>query len=271
MNEALLLPRMRDAANVVGIAQQHSWPVPTAYNTALRTANAANQLSMNPPMPAMPEPPTKPEDVERWCTKIATARITAAETAKVAGELRNRVAGDLVDIVRRAVPDYIDRLSGHFADTADRLGELLPTAPTTLSGHESADQLSQHAELLRIAQTLAIAAAHRVTLAVFIGEHENLERNSEAWYVLDPTKASSIGIDGVVGTISAYRDRMPNTVAEWVNLQQQGLLSIAGPNEAAQRADLYGRVLYRRGLSDPSRGQHPALYSAWVDRVNAAA
>lgn len=254
--------RLDEATAVLSVGRLRGWPLPDTYTSAFEVYSAA-QRAAAAPEPTQPAAPTTGKEVPAWISKVATARVEWRESRDVAVGLQATAVRALVDSARGVTVDYIDRLCTEFDALAGTFGQLLTSAPRTLTGHENTDQLAGHAELLRCMEAMTRAVVDRGTLAVLSMESANLGRAGLFWLYADPHHQSTIDTDGLIALTQRFRGAIPSTLDDWTALQAPGL-SMARLGQAAERLDTFTAVMQYRGQADRSMGMQPSRWTDWI-------
>jgi hypothetical protein len=259
--------QLEQATAVLSIGNFHGWPIPAGYEEAFEFYAAA-KAAATAREPVLPPAPTTAKGIPAYLTKAAAARAEWRESRDLATQLQTAGAGQIVTVARSVVRDYIDRLAAEFDDTATTFAQLLKTAPRTITGQQSADELTEHNELIRTAGMMTRAVVDRGRLAILTGEHQTLGRQGAVWLVLDPNSTAST--DALLAAVQRFGTALPASVDDWEALQTVGI-RIAAFNEASARIELHNQVMYYRGRHDPSQGMHHSRYADWVTQYRTKA
>lgn len=260
-----MINAVNNARTVLDVGRAHGWPLPDTC-TAAAEVTAAALAVVNGPAPELPTAPTNGKSVAAWVAKAADIRVRDREARIVAQELAAGADRDVYHAAQSVCGDYIERLAAEFDHDAARFRELLTTAPRSLSGYESPEQMAEYGELLRTVETLTRSVYQRTQLAVFSGEGSSLGRHGAVWLVLDTSQAGEHDVDTITATAQKFYEALPATLEDWATLATVGL-RLAGVNEAALRLEEFNRVVYHHGITSPSRG---VIAHRWADALHAA-
>ncbi len=232
---------LQHASRVIAMGQRRGWPVPAGYTAAAAVLAAAEALTMPAPAPPVAWP-TDPATVAEFCRTVAAERAAVQAASVVAREVAGHTRVAMILAVREAAGDYLHRLIADFDRLAVKFAGLAGTAPRTISGHESAAQLAEHAELLRSASDLTTAALDRGQLALLSGESVDLGSSGLPWLIVRPPADCEVSILEVTAALRDLAGQAPTDVDGWARVSRIGL-SMAGPGEALTRIGTYHALL----------------------------
>jgi hypothetical protein len=235
--------------NVIRVGQARGWPLPDGYDENSALARAATAL-INAPAPVNPPLPKKATEIPAWVSKVAAARRDWSDSRAVAEELHEIAQRGLGRAGQSAVSQYIGLCVAAFDELAADFTRLVRSAPPTLTGHENAQQLADHSQLLRTSAALTRCVADRGTLAVASGEGATLGPQGIAWLYLKPAASASLeAIETALRTIT-----VPTTIDDWATMHSIGL-GAAREDEAAHRMTQFMKARHQRG-QQPHGGMH---------------
>ncbi len=255
---------LRHAAAAAQIAAAFGYEMPAEWHTATATAAAAKSVAdeLEPTLPA--ELPTA-DKLPAFITKTAAERDKWRTRVAVAAECHDRANRTAARVAIEQAPHVANRLT---ADTNDkvfpRLAELLDTAPHTIGGYESPDDMAAHAELLRVIAEASRAVDARAQLAIITGEGADIGR-SAAMLIIDPGPDATVrAVDDAIAAVA--NDGIPTTIEAWQRLRRLNL-SLAFPGEASARLAAYQAVRANQmrtpdgGMLDHTLGELAAIAS----------
>ena len=240
------------ADRACNVARMHGWTLPDGYMTAVAVAGAALAALNGPAEDVLPALPDSPAKVPAWLTKVANDRASRDARRAVAREMLQAVDRAVILSARAVVRDWIDACVAEFTEAFADFRGLVGRAPHELTGHESAERLTEHAALLRCLTVLTASVTDRGVLAAFSGEAEDIGRDP-LWLVLDPQDSAST--DEIAAVLKDIHGSFPTTLAQWQRLLRIGV-AMAGPGEVAARKETYATALqaryndFDRGVSD---------------------
>jgi hypothetical protein len=244
-----LAQRLTQLRSVIAVGQARGWPVPAEHDQAVDLARAAEAL-INAPTPTPPPMPKKPAAVAQWVSTVAADRRHWSDSRAVAEELYDSAQRGIGRAGESVISDYIGRIADTFDEIAGNFARLVQTAPRTLTGHENAQQLADHSQLLRTSAALTRCVADRGTLAVASGEGATLGPQGIAWLYLKPAASASLeAIETALRTIT-----VPTTIDDWATMHSIGL-GAAREDEAAHRMTQFMKARHQRG-QQPHGGMH---------------
>jgi len=251
MTSADVANALRHADDVIYIARANGFDVPEEYELATAIAAAAGRVA-NAPAPAQPILPDA-EHVPAHCTKVAADREKHRGRVEVATELYERARLDAGRVALDAAPAVCHQLVRRASDELlPRLAELIASAPHVLSGHESAEQLALHADLLVALATATAAASSRLALAIATGENADLGHYGAAFLIIEPTETATLR--QVNAASQKFAAAAPTTLADWLELRAIGV-SFAEPGQAEARLARHVQLCAVNGSNTPDGGQ----------------
>jgi hypothetical protein len=247
LTKAHVLAAVRKADAVIGIGDTHGVPRPQAYVEALAMLNAARAADRATTAPPAAE---KPKDIAKWIDAAADTRSREAARREVIDELLLTWERAVASAGLAAVPDICARLDTTFDEHVEKF-DSLATAPRSLSGHETAEEVEAHTAALRVAGALTTALMQRAVIADAVGYEVETIGPDALWLVLNP--CASATRDGVEDALATFRGRIPQTVGEWDQIRQLGL-RLAALGEVAARRQRHAKVCHAIGMGTPERG-----------------
>ena len=253
--------RIQQAAQTIqGLAVSYGVTIPKAHATAATVAAEARRLAQAQ-APAPLSVPTTAAKVSAAVEKAANDRLLAAESRKVAQEIADRAELDAMRVLFDLRGLVLQAVADTFAKDLERFGTLLDSAPLEVTGDTSPEGAAGHVELLRVADQLTRSAGARLELAGIEGESRDA---AEAWFVLDPRP------DALLSAVTdAVAAGVPTSLAGWVRVHHLGA-SMAGPDQAAQRAARFGQALFHSGHATPDGGLKERTYAEGLALVPGA-
>jgi hypothetical protein len=253
--EAIKLAK-RNADAVVGIGDARGWERPAEYARLIALGTAAKAAIREASAPARVPWPTTADEADDWISAVANARVVAAARHAAAEDLALEADRQVALLGQSLAEGTIPRLVTEFADHLATY-KALADAPRTLSGHETPEQLADHAALLRCATDMTGTLHARATLAHITGEGEVIG-SDPVWLVLAP--GSQAGLDATTDAVRSFHQAMPATVADWDQLHALGL-ALAAFGEAGERIQRHSELLHARGMKTPDRGMVERSYA----------
>ena len=227
-----LIAALRQGDDVAAIASLYGFAMPADYleqTAALRKISAL----ADEPQPLVPTDLPAAKDLGRWISKHAAQHTAWQARHAIANELRDRLERTVAYTAREHATVIAEQLTAKAsAQILPRLSELLATAPHSLTGVESDEQLSQHRDLLQTVSSASVAASHRGHLAAITGEGADIGSNA-AFLLIDPPATAYVStVDAAVRLV--IERSFPTDLAGWAALAPLNL-SMAAPGEAEGR------------------------------------
>ncbi|TPG12561.1 hypothetical protein [Pedococcus bigeumensis] len=232
----------------VAIGESRGWERPADF-ARLTTLGAAAKAAIRDADPVPVPLPTTAAQVDDWLDQTAAARVHAAARRSAAEELALDADRQVARLGQHIAAEYVPKLVEEFA-TELKAYAALANAPRTITGHETAKDLTAHATLLRCAADLASTLNARATLALITGEADDFGQDA-VWLAL--AVKPSAGLDAVTQAVATFHQGTPSTVADWDSLAPLGL-TLAQHGGARTRIERHAAANFTRGTTTPDGG-----------------